>query len=437
MATTETVITTATRLLEASSLASGTSSEKTIQIMAPAAKPNPQGSSGRKTSTKKYAGTAIRGWGRLEKMLQNAARTQPTPRGTSTRLMASPSGILWTARARLMNRPRAWPPPKDTPIATPSVNECSVMTPTMSSALRASRPLMLAKTPGCSSCRRDRRATTMNARPGTAPSPVATAVSSAKRKTQVAPTGSIPSTLLGAALARELPPSDLGLWIDQQRPGRRIFALGCGIDLPLQPALSEPRVPNGVLHLGDAPQATPREICGEDYHRPGVQLHERLTDRPVQPSLYRVRDASRPYHLSPLPAILSSLGDGPDVPQGAARPQKLLVRPLREHQPLVNEETRAGEQIQELATRVVWAVPRLSETPDELALRHSKSLPTALSALLFPSLRDDRSREESSRHCEQLPYRSGHKRPRHEQGCPCAWQGLIKWDVDRRERERL
>jgi hypothetical protein len=26
--------------------------------------------------------------------------------------------------------------------------------------------------------------------------------------------------------------------------------LCCGIDLPLQPALSEPRVPNGVLHLG-------------------------------------------------------------------------------------------------------------------------------------------------------------------------------------------
>src|SRR5215208_728449 len=129
----------------------------------------------------------------------------------------------------------------------------------------------------------------------------------------------------------------------------------------------------------------------------------------------------------------SSLGDGPDVPQGAARPQKLLVRPLREHQPLVNEETCAGEQVQELATRVVWAVPRLSETPEELALRHSKCLPTPLSALQFLSLRDDRSREESSRHCEQLPYRTGHKRPRHEHGCPCACQGLIKWDVDRRE----
>src|SRR5215208_4551325 len=69
---------------------------------------------------------------------------------------------------------------------------------------------------------------------GTAPSPVATAVSSAKRKTEVAPTGSIPSTLLGAAFARELSPSDLGLWIDQQRPGWRNFALGRGIDLPLQ-----------------------------------------------------------------------------------------------------------------------------------------------------------------------------------------------------------
>src|SRR5215208_576846 len=209
---------------------------------------------------------------------------------------------------------------------------------------------------------------------GTAPSPVATAVSSAKRKTEVAPTGSILSTLLGAAFARELPPSDLGLWIDQQQPGRRIFALGCGIDLPLQPAQSEPRVPNGVLHLGDALQTTLCEICREDYHRPGVQLDERFTDRPVQPSLYSIRGVPRPYLLSLLPGILSSLGDGPDVPQGAARPQELLVRPPREHQPLVNEETRAGEQVQELPTRVVWAVPRLSETPDELALRHSNSL---------------------------------------------------------------
>src|SRR5215208_4696139 len=87
--------------------------------MAPAAKPNPQGRSGRKTSTKKNAGTAIRGWGRLEKMLQNAARTQPTPRGTSTRLMASPSGMLWTARARLMDTPRAWPPTEGYPYPHP------------------------------------------------------------------------------------------------------------------------------------------------------------------------------------------------------------------------------------------------------------------------------------------------------------------------------
>src|SRR5215208_8537101 len=173
---------------------------------------------------------------------------------------------------------------------------------------------------------------------GTAPSPVATAVSSAKRKTEVTPTGSIPSTLLGAAFAREFPPSDLGLWRDQQRPGRRIFALGCGIDLPLQPAQSEPRVPNSVLHLGDALQTTLCEICREDYHRPGVQLDERFTDRPVQPSLYSIRGAPRPYLLNPLPGILSSLGDGPDVPQGAARPQELLVRPPR------SEERRVGKE---------------------------------------------------------------------------------------------
>jgi len=42
----------------------------------------------------------------------------------------------------------------------------------------------------------------------------------------------------------------------------------------------------------------------------------------------------------------------------------------------VNDETCAAEQVQELATRVVWAVPDLPETPDELALRHSNSLPT-------------------------------------------------------------
>jgi hypothetical protein len=33
-------------------------------------------------------------------MLQRAARDQPTPRGTRTRLMANPSGMLWTAIAR-------------------------------------------------------------------------------------------------------------------------------------------------------------------------------------------------------------------------------------------------------------------------------------------------------------------------------------------------
>src|SRR5215208_886984 len=111
---------------------------------------------------------------------------------------------------------------------------------------------------------------------GTAPSPVATAVSSAKRKTEVAPTGSIPSTLLGAAFARELPPSDLGLWTDQQRPGRRIFALGYGIDLTLQPTKREPRLPNSILRLGDTTQATLYEICGEDGDRPCVQPDERL-----------------------------------------------------------------------------------------------------------------------------------------------------------------
>ena len=62
------------------------------------------------------------------------------PRGTSTRLIASPSGMLWTAIAVVMNAPSASPPPNETPTATPSVNECTVITPTISSALTASAP---------------------------------------------------------------------------------------------------------------------------------------------------------------------------------------------------------------------------------------------------------------------------------------------------------
>src|SRR5215203_89343 len=66
IAATESVTTTATRLPEVSSRASGTSSENTIQTIAPPANPRPTGRNGWKASTKRKAGTAIRGWGTLE-----------------------------------------------------------------------------------------------------------------------------------------------------------------------------------------------------------------------------------------------------------------------------------------------------------------------------------------------------------------------------------
>ena len=66
--------------------------------------------------------------------------------------MARPSGMLWTAMARVMKRPRSCPPPNDTPTPTPSVNEWSVMTPTIRSALRASKLCIWAKDTGLSRC---------------------------------------------------------------------------------------------------------------------------------------------------------------------------------------------------------------------------------------------------------------------------------------------
>ena len=80
------------------------------------------------------------GCGRLEKMLHPAARQAVTPRGTSTRLIARPSGMLWTAIAAVMKAPSASPPPNETPTPTPSVNEWTVMTPTIRSAFFASAP---------------------------------------------------------------------------------------------------------------------------------------------------------------------------------------------------------------------------------------------------------------------------------------------------------
>ena len=124
------------------------SSAKTIQIMAPAASPNPTGKNGSNTSTNRNAGRAMSGWGRLVKTLHPAAFQSGVPRGTSTRLMASPSGMLWTAIAAVMKTPRSCPPPKETPTPTPSANECAVMTPRMSRAFRASAPASSATSRG-------------------------------------------------------------------------------------------------------------------------------------------------------------------------------------------------------------------------------------------------------------------------------------------------
>ena len=93
---------------------------------------------GRKVSTKRKAGTAMSGCGRLENTLHRTARQALTPRGTSTRLMARPSGMLWKAIDAVIKAPKASPPPKATPTPTPSAKECRVMTPTIRIILVAS-----------------------------------------------------------------------------------------------------------------------------------------------------------------------------------------------------------------------------------------------------------------------------------------------------------
>ena len=82
----------ATTLAGAVSSASGSSSPSTIHTIAPAANPKPTGRIDVKLSTNRNAGTASSGCGRLEKMLQPAAAPTEAPRGTRTRLIASPSG---------------------------------------------------------------------------------------------------------------------------------------------------------------------------------------------------------------------------------------------------------------------------------------------------------------------------------------------------------
>src|SRR5581483_4466040 len=92
-------------------LASGSSSDQTIQSIAPAAKPSPAGRIGWNHSTNRYVNGAMRGCGRHEKTLHHAAERTLAPRGTRTRLIASPSGTLCAAIASVIRTPRRVPPP--------------------------------------------------------------------------------------------------------------------------------------------------------------------------------------------------------------------------------------------------------------------------------------------------------------------------------------
>ena len=64
-------------------------------------------------------GTASNGCGRLEKMLQPAALRTEAPFGTSTRLIASPSGMLWIAIAIAIAIPKMPVSPKAAPTRAP------------------------------------------------------------------------------------------------------------------------------------------------------------------------------------------------------------------------------------------------------------------------------------------------------------------------------
>ncbi len=56
-------------------------------------------------------------------MLQPAAARTDVPRGTRTRLIASPSGMLWIAIATVISRPSVDPPPNAAPTPIPSAAE--------------------------------------------------------------------------------------------------------------------------------------------------------------------------------------------------------------------------------------------------------------------------------------------------------------------------
>jgi hypothetical protein len=102
MDTMESVTTTAMRLLEASSRASGMSSEKTIQIMALRRKPEPVRQQRPERLDEEKSGDRHERLRQAREVAPEGGPESPTPQGTRTRLMASPSGMLWTAMANTM-----------------------------------------------------------------------------------------------------------------------------------------------------------------------------------------------------------------------------------------------------------------------------------------------------------------------------------------------
>ena len=102
-------------------------------------------------------------------MLHPAAARTLAPCGTSTRLIASPSGMLWIAIAIVTTTPNSLPPPNAAPMPAPSANEWTVITATRRIPRRAlapcSTPKETAGRPASS-----RRATPTNAAPTAAPS---------------------------------------------------------------------------------------------------------------------------------------------------------------------------------------------------------------------------------------------------------------------------
>ena len=121
--------------------ASGSRSAAAIQTIAPAAKPSAAGRSASNCSTKRKAGTASSGCGRLEKMLHPAAeRTRRPARHEHEADREALGDVVHgdrepRSRARRPRRRRTRRRRR-----RPRRAECTVITPTISTALRASAP---------------------------------------------------------------------------------------------------------------------------------------------------------------------------------------------------------------------------------------------------------------------------------------------------------